>query len=68
MKNLLSDQYDNSHIDQFDQFELEEVTFDDDLFKVIEDKSILESRQIYFSGGSTKIKEVLIRREPYVSA
>lgn len=45
----------------------EEISFDEEITRIIEDQSILESRTVYFSAGSAKIKEVLIKRDPSVS-
>lgn len=45
----------------------EEIISDEELLSVFSDFSILESDKIFFSAGTSKIKEILISKEPYYS-
>lgn len=50
------------------QQEYNDMTFEDDFFKVLTDYHNLESHVVYFSAGDSKIKEILIKKEPTYSA
>jgi len=52
---------------QFEEIKLKDAEFDDDFLRLICEFKILESNVIYFSAGDTKIKELLIKKEPSYS-
>ncbi|MFW5808238.1 MAG: hypothetical protein ACOCWH_04205 [Spirochaetota bacterium] len=56
----------SAHID-IPLVDYEEISFDEEITRIIEDQTVLESRTVYFSAGSARIKEVLIKRDPSVS-
>jgi len=41
--------------------------FDDDAIDAINDIKMLESHIVYFSAGESKIKEILVKRDPSFS-
>ncbi len=48
--------------------ELEEMAIEEEIAEMVGDNMFLESEILYFSAGTSKIKEYLIKREPYFSA
>jgi hypothetical protein len=44
-----------------------ELTFDDEFIKLMSEYKILESHIIYFSAGESKIKEILVKKDPTYS-
>ena len=49
------------------EIDLMDLNIDDDYFKLLSEYKILESHVIYFSAGESKIKEILVRKEPTYS-
>lgn len=41
--------------------------YNNDILELISDHNILESNIVYFSAGDCKIKEILVKREPFYS-
>jgi hypothetical protein len=49
------------------EIDLMDLNIDDEYFKLLSEYKILESHVIYFSAGESKIKEILVRKEPTYS-
>ena len=49
------------------EIDLMDLNIDDIYFKLLSEYKILESHVIYFSAGESKIKEILVRKEPTYS-
>ncbi len=49
------------------EIDLMDLNIDDVYFKLLSEYKILESHVIYFSAGESKIKEILVRKEPTYS-
>jgi hypothetical protein len=49
------------------EIDLMDLNIDDIYFKLLSEYKILESHVIYFSAGESKIKEILVRKEPTFS-
>ena len=45
-----------------------EFLFDDETLETMSDVRILESHIVYFSAGESKLKEILVKRDPSFSA
>ena len=54
--------------DKFRSSDLPDQRKDDALTILMTEYSVMESHVIYFSAGEVKIKEILIKKEPYFSA
>ncbi len=50
------------------EIDLLDPTLDEELFVMMNEFSLMESHIIYFSAGESKIKEILIQKEPTYSA
>jgi len=55
----------NSRIGSLDLFDMK---IDEEFNRVISEYKILESHVVYFSAGDSKIKEILIKKDPTFSA
>ncbi|MBP7603454.1 MAG: hypothetical protein KBA15_05970 [Spirochaetes bacterium] len=49
------------------EIDLLEHGFDEEFLKLMSEFKILESHVIYFSAGDSKIKEILVKKEPSYS-
>lgn len=49
------------------EIEILDPSLDEELFVMMNEFSLMESHVIYFSAGESKIKEILIRKEPAYS-
>ncbi len=49
------------------EIDLLELSLDDDFLNLMSEYKILESNIIYFSAGESKIKEILVKKEPTYS-
>ena len=49
---------------QFKSLDLMDLRLDEDFDRVMTEYEILESHIIYFSAGDSKIKEILIKKDP----
>ncbi len=49
------------------EIDLLDISFDDEFFKLMSEYKILESHIIYFSAGESKIKEILVKKDPTYS-
>ena len=47
--------------------ELVEQTFEHEFIKLMNNYQILESHVVYFSAGDSKIKEILVKKDPSFS-
>ena len=52
---------------KFREIELIDSNFKDEFIKLINEFKILESHIIYFSAGDSKIKEILVKKDPSFS-
>jgi len=52
---------------KFREIELIDLRRDEDFIRLIDEYSIMESPIIYFSTGDSKIKELLVKRDPTFS-
>lgn len=52
---------------QLNEIDLLDNNFDDDFIKLMSEFKILESHIVYFSAGDSKIKEILVKKEPSYS-
>ncbi len=52
---------------KLDEIDLVENNFEHDFVDLMNNYQILESHVIYFSGGDSKIKEILVKKEPSFS-
>ncbi len=50
------------------EIDLLELSFEDDFLNLMSEYKILESNIIYFSAGESKIKEILVKKEPTFAA
>jgi hypothetical protein len=50
------------------EIDLLEISFEDDFLNLMSEYKILESNIIYFSAGESKIKEILVKKEPTFAA
>ena len=50
------------------EIDLLDPQLDEELFLMMNEFSLMESHIIYFSAGESKIKEILIKKEPTISA
>ncbi len=50
------------------EIDLLDPQLDEELFVMMNEFSMMESHIIYFSAGESKIKEILIKKEPTFSA
>ena len=50
------------------EIDLIDTQLDEDFFAVMNEYSLMESHIIYFSAGESKIKEILIKKDPTYSA
>lgn len=53
---------------KFREIDLLDLGRDEEFFKLIDEYSLMESPIIYFSAGESKIKEILIKKDPTFSA
>jgi hypothetical protein len=53
---------------KFREIDLLDLKRDEDYVRLIDEYSLMESPIIYFSAGDSKIKELLIKRDPTFSA
>ena len=53
---------------KFGELELFDYKRDEHFTKIINEYSLMESHVIYFSAGDSKIKEIMIRKDPTFSA
>jgi hypothetical protein len=53
--------------DKLREIDLLELSLDDDFLNLMSEYKILESNIIYFSAGESKIKEILVKKEPTYS-
>ncbi|OHD66708.1 MAG: hypothetical protein A2176_11225 [Spirochaetes bacterium RBG_13_51_14] len=53
---------------KFREIDLLELRRDEDYVRLIDEYSLMESPIIYFSAGDSKIKEILIKKDPTFSA
>jgi hypothetical protein len=53
---------------KFREIDLIDLKRDEDFFMLMDEYSLMESHVIYFSAGDSKIKEILIKKEPTFSA
>jgi hypothetical protein len=53
-----------NHVNDFD---LKENNFENELLSLMSEFQVLESHIVYFSAGDSKIKEILIKKEPSYS-
>jgi len=49
------------------EIDLLDPQLDEELFIIMNEYSLMESHIIYFSAGESKIKEIMIRKEPVYS-
>lgn len=49
------------------EIDILDPSLDEELFVMMNEFSLMESHVIYFSAGESKIKEILIRKEPAYS-
>jgi hypothetical protein len=49
------------------EIDLLEMPFDDEFLKLMSEYKILESHIVYFSAGESKIKEILVKKDPTYS-
>jgi hypothetical protein len=49
------------------EIDLLEIPFDDEFLKLMSEYKILESHIVYFSAGESKIKEILVKKDPTYS-
>ena len=52
---------------KFREIELLDLNRDDDFIRLIDEYSLMESPIVYFSAGDSKIKEILIKKDPTFS-
>ena len=52
---------------KFREIDLLDMGRDEEFFKLIDEYSLMESPIIYFSAGDSKIKEILIKKDPSFS-
>ena len=52
---------------KFREIDLLDMGRDEEFFKLIDEYSLMESPIIYFSAGDSKIKEILIKKDPTFS-
>jgi hypothetical protein len=52
---------------KFREIELIDLRRDEDFIRLIDEYSLMESPIIYFSTGDSKIKELLVKRDPTFS-
>ncbi len=52
---------------KFREIDVLDMGRDEEFFKLIDEYSLMESPIIYFSAGDSKIKEILIKKEPTFS-
>ncbi len=52
---------------QLNEIDLLDSNFDDDFIQLMSEFKILESHIVYFSAGDSKIKEILVKKEPSYS-
>jgi len=50
------------------EVDFEDLYLDDEFVALLSEFNILESHIVYFSAGDAKIKEILIKKEPSISA
>ena len=50
------------------EIDLLDPKLDEELFVIMNEYSLMESHIIYFSAGESKIKEILIKKDPTFSA
>lgn len=50
------------------EVDLDDLYLDDEYVALLSEFNILESHIVYFSAGDAKIKEILIKKEPSISA
>lgn len=50
------------------EVDLGDLYLDDEFVALLSEFNILESHIVYFSAGDAKIKEILIKKEPSISA
>ena len=50
------------------EIEIIEQNIENEFLKLINDYQILESHIVYFSAGESKIKEILVKKDPSYSA
>jgi hypothetical protein len=50
------------------EMEIAEHLIDEDFLKLMSEYKILESHVVYFSAGESKIKEILVKKEPTYAA
>jgi hypothetical protein len=49
------------------EMDIRERNFEKELFSLMSEFKILESHIVYFSAGDSKIKEILVKKEPSYS-
>jgi hypothetical protein len=52
---------------KFSEIDLLDPRLDEEFFAVMNEYSLMESHIIYFSAGESKIKEILIKKDPTFS-
>ena len=52
---------------KFREIELVDLRRDEDVIQLIDEYSLMESPILYFSAGESKIKEILIKKDPTFS-
>ncbi len=52
----------------FREAEIAEHLIDEEFIKLMSEYKILESHIVYFSAGESKIKEILVKKEPSYAA
>jgi hypothetical protein len=52
---------------KFREIDLLELRRDEDYIRLIDEYSLMESPIVYFSAGESKIKEILIKKDPSFS-
>ncbi|MCP4135368.1 MAG: hypothetical protein GY754_30645 [bacterium] len=53
---------------KFREIELLDIAMDEEFTILMDEYALMESHVIYFSAGESKIKEILINKEPLFSA
>ena len=53
---------------KYNEIELIEQKFETDFIKLMSNYQILESHVVYFSAGDSRIKEILVKKDPSYSA
>ncbi|TFH43865.1 MAG: hypothetical protein E4G96_00060 [Chrysiogenales bacterium] len=53
---------------KFREIDLLDLKRDEDYLRLINEYSLMESPIVYFSAGESKIKEILIKKDPSFSA